>query len=404
MDEIPVDHRPRRTIGGKVVLLVISALIALLIARNLIVQTALSLHRPLGLSDLIVQQDAALLMQERGVVVSQIDWQKHTPDDMLALAKQAHRLDPLDNWPLFLLGSVQEHGENRDRAIASFRKSIRRDPRSPAPRLHLIQNLIQARQGDEALTEIVRLARLSPAQDKVLLPALISLLIQDPEHRLVARLKDYPDVRNRLITQASLTEGAEPFLAELLAQPGVDKKMRWEQIGLLAKRGAVAAAFELWRRQPEAGSSIIFDSTFSGRQAPEPFRWRLINDSSVVSEIMAFQGRGEPALDVEVFGDTLALATVQLVRIPAGAHRLAVTGIAIDPPERGGTMRWDVKCIGAEKPIARIVFPMTPKPTTRRASFEIPAQGCAFQEISLTGVPVDRAQPFRMRFTRIVLD
>ncbi|TXC74252.1 hypothetical protein FSZ31_05990 [Sphingorhabdus soli] len=376
-----------------------------LVARNMLVQIAVNSHVSLGLSKLVWPSEGALDLLDENLVVQDIDWKKHDPNTVFAVASEAHRLDPLDNWPFMLAGSMFERIGDTEKAITLFERSVRLDPRSPAPRLHLIKNLIEARRANDAVTQIVRLARLRPDQDKLLLKALVVLLVRDPEHKLISRLNAYPDVRKRFLAQASQVAEAEPFMTELLNQPGVDKQIRWDQIDRLAQRGSIETAYAIWRRSPDAQKSgNVFDPHFQGRPGPAAFRWQLINNSGVVAEFTHENAAGPVALDVEVFSDTIVEATQQTVRMAPGSHRLTIVGKAIDVPEIGGTMRWDVSCAGDDRPLARIVFAMTAKPATKQTSFSIPASGCAFQNITLSGIPEVGSQPFRMRFSRIAID
>ncbi len=405
MNQSISDTRPFPITGRRILVTVCAFVLAVLVTRNMLVQVALHSHWSLGLGKLIWPHDAELVLLDANIMAQDVDWKQHDPDSVFKIASETHRLDPLHNWPFMLAGSLFERVGESDKAITLFAKSVRLNPRSPAPRIHLIQNLIATHQGEEALTQIIRLAKLRPDQDKLLLQALVVLLVRDPEHRLIARLNAYPDVRDRLLLQASQSPEAEPFMAEMLNQPGIDQRLRWEQVDRLAQRGRNETAYAIWRSSSDTGANeAIFDANFKGLDGPAAFRWQLITNSSVVSEFSRETAGGPVGLDVEMFGDAIAPATQQTVRIAPGPHRLSITGHAIDPPEVGGTMRWEVRCASDDRPLARIGFAMNPKRTTRQADVNIPASGCAFQKIVLSAVPDVGSQPFRMRFTRITID
>lgn len=404
MDEAIRDARSSPSMGRRIGVIALAIVLALLITRNTLVELALDSYRAVGLSHYMWPREAALELLDENIVAQNVDWQQHDPATVYSIASDTHRLDPLDNWPFMLAGSLFERIGDRDKAIALFAKSVRLDPRSPAPRLHLIQNLVAARRSNAALMHIIQLAQLRPDQDKLLLQALIVLLVRDPDHRLIARLNAYPEVRNRLLVQASEEPSAEPFMAELLSQPGIGKRLRRDLIDRLAQRGSNEIAYAIWRRSNGAAAHTIFDPNFQGLDGPAAYTWRLSNSSSVMAEFSRDTAGSSKALDVEVFGDTSASATYQTVRIAPGSHRVAITGKAIDPTAIGGTMRWDISCADDDRLLGRIAFTMVPERTTRATDIIIPTNGCAFQTISLTAIPESGSQPFRMRFTRIALD
>lgn len=385
----------------KVVIAIAGLVLAALVLRNAVVVIGNDLGAPLGLSARIWPSDGTLEQTDELLVTPEIDWKRRNPAEVTAAAQRARRLDPLDEWPFALQGMVETKNGNSASAQKLFAEANKRNLRAPLP--HLLLLMADARTGDANLT-LVRLVRFMdqwPQFSDPLMPVIKQLFALEKRDAIVALLDKNPAVRTRIIENLSRLEGGETIAMELLARPGVSRAQKVDSAQQFGLRGRHDLGYPLFRALAGDDLTVPFDRQFQGRPGPQPYAWTIKDSSDALVDFSRRSADGDVALDVEFFGSTIVDVIDQVTQIPGGRHAMAITGAPLENDLVAATLRWVATCEGSKRELLRLEFASTGKPGTRRGIFEVPAQGCAYQRLSLTAVPGDGRAHVRVRFTRI---
>lgn len=378
--------------------------IAALILRNAVVLIGNDARSPLGLSERIWPADGTLELIDRQLIVQQVDWNKHSVEEVAQAARRARSLDPLDEWPFALAGMIDFKSEDFPSATQTLQQARRRNARAPTPHLLLLLSYAHRGMIDETLSELVTFINLRPQLSESLMPSLIAAVMQENSDKVLAKIDRYPQVLVRLIESASQTEGAESYLPKLFERPGVTRNMKVDSIQTLALRGRHDLAYSMWRALAGKNATIPYDQDFQGLMGPQPYVWTITTDGDVTADFSKRNAEGEIALDVEAFGSTMSQVVTQTIKIPGGQHALRIVGNAVDPQAETGRMRWMLSCAGSVKPLVQTEFTMIEGVQRRDIRFTIPPRDCAFQTLSLVALPGEIRAGHRMRFEKIRLD
>jgi hypothetical protein len=121
-----------------------------------------------------------------------------------------------------------------------------------------------------------------------------------------------------------------------------------------------------------------YDGGFEGLPGAPPFNWRHHDPRAERQEgglYASYLGRGAPLLLEQVF--TLSAGRYRLTAAMRGETRTS-----------GGGFRWTVSCLPAGAEVARLdVVELTGAERTFEVAFTVPADGCAYQRLLLSGRP-----------------
>ena len=300
---------------------------------------------------------------------------------------------PLTEEPFFLGALAALVRGDEAKAEPLLLEAKRRNPRSRATRLLLLDRHLRAGRVEAAAAEISGISRLMPAARNVLIPEL-ARFARDPKTRaaLTDILGSDPDLKRSLLEHLAASGGDPEIILRLAgseAGPAPDGKApAWQQqlLTSLIDKGQVAKARSLWSgfAGAPAGAPTIYDGRFERRPGPPPFNWRFTSSPAGVAEPTKSQ-----SLQVEYYGRADAELASQLLTLPAGSYQLGFKA-AGDAAERGSSVSWRVVCHPSKVEIASVQISKisyAPRPIAVR--FIVPPSGCAGQWLRLVGTPAE---------------
>ncbi|MCB2060458.1 MAG: hypothetical protein KDE21_08115 [Novosphingobium sp.] len=305
----------------------------------------------------------------------------------LAQLRTAARLDPLEDEPFLFAALRQSATGNGRKAVRLLEEARRRDPRSTDTRVVLLGHYLKARQAAPAVREIRALSRLLPPQGRAALVALLAGLIRSPDTRAAAlgAIPSHP-LRIALLEKLARDGADSGLLLEIAAGMGgvaAEGNGAWAErtIEALINRGDLEAARRLWASlygiEPKYGESAVWDSEFAGLGGP-PFGWKVGSGPAGLAEISG------SVLRVRYFGRDRAQFARQLLMLPSGSYRLGFRALAYNR-HHPADLAWRIACVESREPL--IELPLDDSGKAGSASFEVPAEDCPAQWLSLWGRP-----------------
>ena len=179
------------------------------------------------------------------------------------------------------------------------------------------------------------------------------------------------------------------FARDLLASAGeaTDAARKAEVnavVAALAGAGATGAAHSLFLvtlgPNERARAGYVYDSGFAGGATGSYFGWHAkSNGAAEVTLPLADGGMRMRFLDSPARLGTVA----QRLRLPLGSYRLEaeLSAVGLEAPKR---LYWRLACSGTEVPLAELVVPEgSYGPTIAKVEFELSAEACAMQLLSI---------------------
>lgn len=317
---------------------------------------------------------------------------------MMSAARKA----PLAPEPYLVEGTIAQIAGDGPRAERLFVAARMRDPRAPAARYFLADRYLRTNRIAAGLNEMAALARLSEKASEPLAPALAAYARTPgavPQLRQFFRnAPTNRDVTLNILAQDPANAGLVLALAPPLPlRQSPPPNWTISLVSALVTAGNHAAAEDVWRRiNGVRDRGLLYDPQFRDRSAAPPFNWQLTSGSAGVAE-----ASGSGGLSVIYYGrEDSALAT-QLLRLPAGAYRLAMQ---VEAPTSASGLAWTVSCaVGAKRQL--LGLPLT---TARKdvliGDFVVPAGDCAVQWIELRGRTGDTSTTAQLTISALRLD
>jgi hypothetical protein len=285
-----------------------------------------------------------------------------TRSNVRAIAAKA----PLSPDPFLIEGAIAETEGNSELSERLLLAARSHDPRSRGARYLLAERFFRTGRITAALVEMQVLVNLQSRGVETFVPTLVAFA-RTPG--AVPGLKAYFRRFPRIETAVLPVLAADPANADLvLALANVrNPDPDW--------RGTLVSAYAIWAHlsavRPVRG---LFNPGFADLAAPPPFDWAFAETSEGVAE-----PDGGGGLDVLYYGRAKAVLASQLLLLPAGRYRLAMT--VADASGDEGALHWNLRCAGTNTVLADAQLG-----TGKRAAvFSIPA-GCQAQWLELQGV------------------
>ena len=310
-------------------------------------------------------------------------------------ALRAGAIDALQDAPLteepFYLAAVDALANKREaEGERLLLEARRRDPRSRATRLILLDRFLRSDRVVEAGIEIAALNRLMPRAAEVLTPQL-ALMVREPKTgaALIQVLAKEPELQQAVLAKLA-DSGADPDLILRIAgsskaTAGTSQGLPWQRL-LLAKliaKGDLRRAHSLWRSfgglGPGGEEKGLYDGDFRDPRGAPPFNWQLAAGAAGVAERTKAS-----ALQVDYYGrDNIDLAS-QLLLLKPGRYRLQFRAEG-DAKGGGSDLIWTVACTGSKAQLLSMpLHEVDYSPRAFSAVFTVPA-GCAGQWLKLSG-------------------
>ena len=317
------------------------------------------------------------------------------------LALSALAQAPLDGAALRVLGIEAQRAGDMAGAARLMAASDRVTRRDSTTQLWLLDQAIRRGAYPLAYDKAEIVLAGAPATADQVFPVL-RMSLNDPRAAalLTERLARRPPWRERFVADVFAhqddVDAARRLYAALSAGPA--KPTAGETAALvkrLADEHAFREANDLWRRSLSVafrgGSAGVYDGDFRGGPGAPPFNWRLSNGSDAFAEL----GRapdGQPALHVQFSTGADSRLAEQLMVLPPGTYRLRGAALLGDR-QAPDQLAWSVACAeGGRVVLARAAQGAAPGPdwTSFDVPFEVPAEGCGAQWLSLRGLAQDR--------------
>lgn len=333
----------------------------------------------------------------------------------LSHARERLTARPLDAAAFRALGELSAAEGDTAAALGFFRTAVRRDPRDPLVRIHLIN--IHRASGDErtAVDHLDALLRVSPALGDPLLRKLLDPMASEAfSDALANHLADDPPWRELL--PAALAASNDVASAErLLADLGARSRLRAPEVALraslLERLDRPRAARHVWGAALPAElkelDGLVFDGGFESGEGPEPYGWHWGSvASAVVGVDTSHPAEGRSALTLEFEGRIVDIFAIsQDLVLGPGVYRLDLQAdLALADAGRG--FAWIVACRDSSTPVARLAMPARTQGWQGfSVSFEV-APSCPKQRIELVHEgrnPGERRPSGRMAFDAVRL-
>jgi hypothetical protein len=302
------------------------------------------------------------------------------------------RSAPLSDLPLVYAGTASLTGGSVDESIKLLDAALARNPRREATLVWRASAAVAAGDTSDALVHLTRLVVLDQLRADVYLDA-IGELSQRPEGQAWLFSEGFAQ-SPAFLTIIRHLNNVHPDLGVLLRLNHADPVSQAGLIDRALRERGPAVAFILWISllPAEAGGAFSwpFNPTFENVSALPPFNWSLNERVASLERdrglVVTYSGRG-----VQGF-------VTQTILLRPGAYRFS-SELSGDGQERGGGFVWEIRCASTDAQLLarteRSGYRDGPRDVD--ANFEVPAQGCDGQVLTLVGVPGEF--PMRARAT-----
>lgn len=313
----------------------------------------------------------------------------------VAKVRELARIAPLAPEPFLIEAALAQREQRWVKAEGLLLEARWRDPRNAAVRYLLASNFLSSGKIVEAVREMVNLPKVVPgagvsealvnyAKTPGAVATLREIFAEYPSWELVVlgRLAEDPKNADLVMSLATRNRSA-----------GGETPPEWQAVLLskLVESGAYDKAWRLW--QALTGYSkraLIFNPEFAPINAPAPFNWSLINNSSAgVAE------RDNGALRVLYFERQDVVLASQVLLLEPGTYQLgwSVSGDL----GTAGSVRWMLRC----QPGQALVLDQPA--ATGSALFKIGGSACRAQQLHLTGQAQEFSGQADFRLSRLRL-
>lgn len=324
------------------------------------------------------------------------------------LAKRALLQDPTAVASAATLGLVAQMRDNTAGARRLMDYAQRLSRRNLQAQLWAVEGAVARGDIPDALRHYDIALRTSATAPDLLFPVLTSA-ISDPaiQSSLVSVLARQPIWGPGFVTYVA-SSGTNPQ-----ATASLFTKLHRAHVPIAAEATSVvitslvaADAFdEAWRYyaavRPGAERSASRDSRFTAElSTPSAFDWTALSDGSVSASIERSVAGGR--LDFSAAPGASSVVLQQMQVLPAGAYRLDGHGSGIEQPEQSRPY-WVLTCLNGRE-LGRIAIPnLSQNAGVFAGRFDVPAQGCSVQTLSLMVRPSDEVSGVAGQIDRIRL-
>lgn len=335
----------------------------------------------------------------RGISRILIDPRVPLRSEYVAIAERTAIASPLAFEPFLIFARQAADRRDWQRATRLAEEARRRRPNFMATRILLMDYYARSGRPAEAVAEMDYVLRYNEPARQAVFPELVKLLrLPEARRALAPVLARNPPWRGEFLISAE-SHGVDPAHAKDIyervasAQPQQGAALeRRLYLQSLVRTGQAPLARTIWLAALPADqrghNAYVFDGSFTGARAPQPFMW-VLHDNDV--------GRAEINADVRpshlsttYFGGRPALLAEQILALVPGTYALSFSAKS-DSGVSSGELFWSLTCLSGTRELARIPI-RTPSQTYRgyRAAVTVPA-GCAGQRLQLRAEPGDIA-------------
>jgi hypothetical protein len=294
-----------------------------------------------------------------------------TRADVRRIAEKA----PLSPDPFVIEGAIAQTQGKSEAAERMWLAARDRDPRSRAARFLLADRFLRTGRVSLGLMEMQALVGLQSRGVEAFGPALVAYARQPgaiPELR--AFFRKYPRAEAGVLTVLATDPANADLvlaLASNLGRPEPD--WRANLVSALVSAGNYPKAYASWLRVSRLRAAPgLFNAGFADIDAPRPFNWQFTQLNGVA------EPDGKGGLDVLYYGREDAVLASQLLLLPPGQYRLAMT---VEGAGGETAVAWRLRCADGRIPLPGLAL----KPSAAAAALTVPDK-CEAQWLELRGV------------------
>jgi len=308
-------------------------------------------------------------------------------------ARQAILRAPLMEEP-FDLGGIDKLVQHDHKGAEPFiRHALARNGRSRLARLLMLEIELRGKRARAAAEDMAILSRLMPDVQKVFVPELARLALDDetrPSLREV--LQRDPDTHKALLQYLGQKQVKPSIILEIAGSnpPAVTDAdvADWRKTLLtsMISKGNLDGAHLIWARLsklPNAAAPTVYDGNFEGLPGLAPFNWTFSS-----TDIGAAEPDKKGGLQVEYYGRTAGELATQLLMLKPGLYRMSFHADgSIDNAQH--RLIWRIQCNRSNATILEL--PLTGITYAGRnvaAAFTVPSN-CNGQWLRLVGEPTE---------------
>jgi hypothetical protein len=298
---------------------------------------------------------------------------------------------PLAIEPLLVSAALAERAGRNDEAATLLDAARSREPRSAAVRYLLADLYLRAGKIGAGLTEMAELSKVVPGSSVQIIPALAQFAkgpgAADQLRRLFAQ---NPQLEDPVLTiLASDPANADLILSAASQNRSVDAAPWWQTklLNAMVAGGDYSGAYRTWQHvagvaaQEPAG---IFNPEFRAVPAPPPFNWKYESTRAGIAQPESGN------LRILFYGRQDALLASETLLLPGGKYRLRVPVTVASGPT--GAVAWTVTCLPSKTIVLQLPIPGAGTSQTLEGDFNVGAQDCLAQRLSLIGRAQDAPQ------------
>lgn len=321
------------------------------------------------------------------------------PKNAFALMSEAAAREPLATEPYLVRGVQAELAGDGTLAQHAFQAAQWRDPRSLPAAYFLADRYFRTGDVVQGLTEVAALARLAPNGNVTVAPYLAAYS---------GNPANWPALRTLFRANPGLAQSALLAMASNLATvPAVmalaDPHQKTQDahwipalINTLVAGGQYIKAREVWTRtvnERSRSGQLIYDASFSDKDALPPFNWALTSTGVGVAERQS-GGR----LHILFYGQEDGILASELLLLPKGEYRLSMQ--LRGDAARARLLNWSLWCDKADAPLSSVTIDAA---ASRGWKFTVPS-GCEAQWLRLSGASGDLPQQADTTLTALKLE
>jgi hypothetical protein len=338
-----------------------------------------------------------------------VDPRVRVPYEIVSIANKSALQSPLRYEPFIIMGRKAADEGRINLAISLLEEARQRRANFLPARLLLMAYYGQANRPEDAIAEMDYSMRSSDDVRRLIFPELVKLIRSLSGRRILADvLARQPAWRAEFARHAEGEAVAPEQARELLElvkarQPDADFfPEQGIYIQALIRSGRAAEARETWLATlppaDRARSELLFDGSFTGLQAPQPFGWRLQGTEAGRAEMVPSGNQSH--LDVAYFGGNSVLLAEQVLTLKPGTYRISFKAKS-DGGIKSGALYWTLSCLVDGPALGRILVEAPPPAyRTYQAKVDVPTS-CSAQEIRLTADPGDVSAAFDAQIAQL---
>jgi len=322
---------------------------------------------------------------------------------------EGHWAAPLYPTPYMYAARKAADDGNLDRATQLLNFVKLRDPRNYAARRLLSEYYLRQQNVTAAVREIFSSALLYPEMQGQFMQA-VRLLGNVDELRspIIDAMRSNPHWAQIFYASLPPEQVDDDFVLALASKVAPDKAYQRKLIQSLINKGQYGPAFIIWKASLPSGSAEIqwpYDRDFAGKDASPPFNWSARNDAYSRTEFTSADGDPEQgAVRITYFASADRPAISQIMMLSEGRYSFEIPYTILQLDGTDAYLTWKISCAADKSELTRsTVDAQSGRSGKITLRFTVPDEGCAAQQISLSGKAAGKSRYLEAEFLGITV-